>query len=37
MRAMDETELTEAEVNDLLDDDDRDAGWDDNESYEWVR
>lgn len=29
-------ELTEDEVNDLLDGDERDAGWDDDE-YEWVR
>lgn len=29
--------LTEDEVNDLLSDDDRDAGWHEDESYEWVR
>lgn len=34
---MGETELTEAEVNDLLNGDDRDARWEDDESYEWVR
>jgi hypothetical protein len=37
MRGMDEThELTEDEVNDLLSDDDRDAGGEDAE-YKWVR
>ncbi|RKT02935.1 hypothetical protein BX286_0851 [Streptomyces sp. 3211.6] len=28
-------ELTEDEVNDLLGDDDRDAGWEDDEAYDW--
>ncbi len=28
--------LTEDEINDLLDDD-RDAGWDADDEYEWVR
>lgn len=37
LSAMDNVrELTEDEVNDLLDGDERDAGWDDDE-YEWVR
>lgn len=37
MKVMDETrELTEDEVNGLLDGDDRDAGGEDDE-YEWVR
>ncbi|GHF55875.1 hypothetical protein GCM10010218_41800 [Streptomyces mashuensis] len=31
-----EHELTEEEILDLLDDD-RDADWDDEEAYEWVR
>ncbi len=36
--AMDDaSELTEAEVNDLLSDDDHNAGWEDAESYEWTR
>ncbi len=34
---MDETELTGDEVNDLLDGDERDAGWDADEEYERVR
>jgi len=34
---MDETELTEDEVNDLLDGDGRDTGWDADDEYEWVR
>ncbi|MGR8011781.1 hypothetical protein [Streptomyces hypolithicus] len=35
---MDETrELTEDEVNDLLGDDDRRAGWAEDDDYEWVR
>ena len=34
---MDEMELTEDEVNDLLDGDERDAGWDADDEYEWVR
>ena len=33
----DASKLTEAEVNDLLSDDDRNAGWEDAESYEWTR
>ncbi|GHE75878.1 hypothetical protein GCM10018771_67600 [Streptomyces cellulosae] len=38
MRAMQDPRevLSEDEVNDLLSDDDRDAGWEDDE-YEWVR
>lgn len=37
MRTMDETRtLTEDEMNDLLSDDDRDTGEED-EAYEWVR
>ena len=36
MRAMDETELTQDEVNDLPGDE-RDAGWDPDEEYERVR
>lgn len=39
LRAMDETRvpfLTEDEVNDLLSDEDRDSGGEDDE-YEWVR
>jgi hypothetical protein len=34
---MDETELTGDEVNDLLGGDERDAGWDPDDEYEWVR
>jgi hypothetical protein len=34
---MDETELTQDEVNDLLGDDERDAGWDADDEYERVR
>jgi hypothetical protein len=34
---MDETELTEDEVNDLLGGYERDAGWDADEEYERVR
>ena len=34
---MDETELTGDEVNDLLGVDERDAGWDADDEYEWVR
>lgn len=34
---MDETELTEDEVNDLPGGDERDAGWDADEEYERVR
>jgi hypothetical protein len=34
---MDETELTEDQVNDLLDGDERDAGWDADDEYERVR
>ena len=34
---MDETELTQDEVNDLLGGDERDAGWDADEEYEPVR
>lgn len=37
MRTMDETRaLTEDEMNDLLSDEDRDAGEED-DTYEWVR
>lgn len=38
MRAMDDARdvLTEDEINDLLDGD-RDAGWDADDEYEWVR
>ncbi len=38
MRVMDDARdvLTEDEINDLLDDD-RDAGWDADDEYEWVR
>jgi hypothetical protein len=39
MKAMNETReplLTEDEVNDLLNDD-RDAGWEDEDSYDWSR
>jgi hypothetical protein len=34
---MDETELTEDEVNDLLGGDERDAGWDADEEYDRAR
>jgi len=34
---MDETELTQDEVNDLLGGDDRDAGWSADDEYERVR
>lgn len=34
MRAMDEVELTEDEINDLLGDDEP-AGWDSDDGYEW--
>ena len=34
---MDETELTQGEVNDLLGGDERDAGWDADEEYARVR
>ncbi len=34
---MDETELTQDEVNDLLGRDERDARWDTDEEYERVR
>jgi hypothetical protein len=34
---MDETELTQDEVNDLLDGGERDAGGDADDEYEWVR
>ena len=34
---MDETELTGDQVNDLLGGDERDAGWDADDEYEWVR
>jgi len=36
IRAMDETELTQGEVNDLPGDE-RDAGWDADDEYERVR
>jgi hypothetical protein len=34
---MNETELTQEEVNDLLGGDERDAGWDADEEYERIR
>jgi hypothetical protein len=36
MRAMDDVELTEDEINDLLRGDDQGAGWDEEDGYEWV-
>ena len=36
MRAADETELTGDEVNDLLDGDERDAGWEADAEDEWA-
>lgn len=36
MRAMDDVELTEDEINDLLSGDDQGAGWDEEDGYEWV-
>jgi hypothetical protein len=35
MRAMDDVELSEDEINDLLSGDDRDAGWGAEDEYEW--
>ena len=39
IEAMDalEPELTEDEVNDMLDGDEQDVGWDADDEYEWVR
>lgn len=37
MRAMDGTELTEGEINDLLSDDERDAVWGEDDAFEWER
>jgi hypothetical protein len=31
----DQHEFTEDEVNDLLSDDDRDTGWENDDSYDW--
>jgi hypothetical protein len=36
MRAMDDVELTEDEINDLLSGEDQGAGWDEEDGYEWV-